>query len=347
MTRPVCLFTGQWADLPLETLATKAAEMGYQGLELAVWGDHFDVTRAVNEDGYCELHWELLSGAGVTSYSISSHLVGQATCDPIDERHQAILSKEIWGDGSPAGVRERAVEEMKNTARAARRFFDKAPDEVKASLDASGRLVVNGFTGSPIWHLLYGFPPSSPTQIEAGFAEFATVWNSILEVFADEGVHFALEVHPTEIAFDTVTARRTLEAIDHHPNFGFNFDPSHFGYQGVDYLGFIREFGDLIFNVHVKDVWWSDTPTPIGVFGGHSDFGTDGRFWDFRSPGRGRIDFEGIIRLLNHSNYQGPLTVEWEDPMMNREHGAREAAAFVKKLDFLQADRAFDAAFAE
>ena len=240
------------------------------------------------------------------------------------------------------------MEELQKTARAARRFFDKAPDKVRKRIDAwGGRVVVNGFTGSPIWHLLYSFPPASPVQIEEGYAEFATVWRPILDVFEEQGVFFALEVHPTEIAFDVATSRRTLEAIDHHPNFGFNFDPSHFGYQGVDYLGFLREFGDLIFNVHVKDVWWSDAPTPIGVFGGHSDFGTDGRFWDFRSPGHGRIDFEGIIRLLNHANYQGPLTVEWEDPMMNREHGAREAAEFVKKLDFAQSGVAFDAAFSE
>lgn len=348
MTRPVCLFTGQWADLPLETLAKKAKGLGYEGLELAVWGDHFDVDAALGDDGYCERHWTLLQEAGLESYAISTHLVGQASCDRIDERHKSILTSKIWGDGSPAGVRKRAVEELQNTARAARRFFDKAPAKVRERLSACGdRVVVNGFTGSPIWHLLYSFPPASPVQIEEGYAEFATVWRPILDVFEEQGVFFALEVHPTEIAFDTTTSRRTLEAIDHHPNFGFNFDPSHFGYQGVDYLGFLREFGDLIFNVHVKDVWWSDSATPTGVFGGHTDFGTDGRFWDFRSPGHGRIDFEGIIRLLNHANYQGPLTVEWEDPMMNREHGAREAAEFVKKLDFTQSNVAFDAAFSE
>ena len=347
MTRPVCLFTGQWADLPLESLAMKAANLGYQGLELACWGDHFDVAKALSDDGYCERQWEILKGVGLASYAISTHLVGQATCDKIDERHQSILSPEIWGDGSPAGVRKRAVEELMNTARAARRFFDAAPSEVKELLDTTERVVVNGFTGSPIWHLLYGFPPVTTGQIEAGYAEFADVWRPILDVFEGEGVYFALEVHPTEIAFDTASSQRALDAIDHHPNFGFNFDPSHFGYQGVDYIGFLREFGDLIFNVHVKDVWWSDRPTPIGVFGGHTEFGTDGRFWDFRSPGRGRIDFEAIIRQLNLTGYHGPLTVEWEDPMMNRDRGAREAAEFVKRLDFEQSSVAFDAAFSE
>ena len=347
MSRPVSLFTGQWADLSIGELAKKAKELGYDGLELAVWGDHFDVQAALTDDSYCERHWKILSDAGVGAYALSTHLVGQATCDRIDERHKGILSPAIWGDGDPAGVRARAVEEVKNTARAARRFFDAAPAAVAERLDLCERVVVNGFTGSPIWHLLYSFPPVLAGQLDAGYAEFGEVWKPILDVFEEEGVFFALEVHPTEIAFDIETSRRTLEAIDHHPNFGFNFDPSHFAYQNVDYLGFLREFGDLIFNVHVKDVWWSETPTPIGVFGGHTDFGTDGRSWDFRSPGHGRVDFEGIIRLLNHAGYEGPLTVEWEDPMMNREHGAREAAEFVRKLDFPKSNVAFDAAFAE
>ena len=173
-----------------------------------------------------------------------------------------------------------------------------------------------------------------------------------MDDFAEANVCFALEVHPTEIAFDIVTAQRALDAlrtaggkgVDH---FGFNYDPSHFAYQGVDYIEFVRRFGERIFNVHVKDVWWSDRPTAIGVFGGHTDFGTDERYWDFRSPGRGKVDFEALIRVLNHANYRGPLTVEWEDPMMDREHGAREAAAFTKDLDFAQSNVAFDAAFAE
>jgi sugar phosphate isomerase/epimerase len=347
MSRPVCLFTGQWADLPLEVLAEKAKEMGYEGLELACWGDHFDVQRALAEDGYCKAQWDVLAAHDLGCYAISTHLVGQATCDLIDERHASILPPHIYGDGEPEGVRQRAAAEVIDTAKAARRFFDAAPDAVKKRLELTGRTVVNGFTGSSIWHLLYSFPPVTPAQIEAGFADFGARWKPILAEFEKADVCFALEVHPTEIAFDTVTAQRALAAVDGHARFGFNFDPSHFGYQGVDYVGFIREFGDRVWNVHVKDVWWSDQPTRIGVFGGHTDFGTDGRFWDFRSPGRGTIDFESVIRALNHANYQGPLTVEWEDPEMDREHGATEAADFTRDLDFERSNVAFDAAFSE
>jgi sugar phosphate isomerase/epimerase len=330
--RPVTLFTGQWADLPLAQLAKLARDMGYEGLELACWGDHFDVEQAVGPtaEAYLSQLRELLRGMGLQVWAVSNHLVGQAVCDPIDERHKAILPEDVWGDGDPEGVRQRAAEKMKRTARAAA---------------ALGVKVVNGFTGSPIWHLLYSFPPVEPKTIDSGFAEFARRWGPILNAFQEAGVRFALEVHPTEIAFDIVTAERALAALDYHPAFGFNFDPSHLAYQGVDYVAFLRRFADRIFHVHMKDVWWSPVPAQSGVFGGHLAFGDPRRYWDFRSLGRGRVDFEAIIRALNEIGYQGPLSVEWEDAGMDRVHGAREACAFVRRLDFPPSGQAFDAAF--
>ncbi len=330
MARPVTLFTGQWADMTLEALAAKAKEMGYDGLELACWGDHFEVDKALSDDAYCRSRWDILNKYGLKCFAISNHLVGQAVCDHIDIRHKAILPARVWGDGNPEGVRQRAAEEMKNTARAAAKL---------------GVKVVNGFTGSSIWPLLYSFPPNQPGQIEAGYKDFADRWSPILDVFEEVGVKFALEVHPTEIAFDIASAQRALEAIGYRPSFGFNFDPSHLGYQGVDYIRFIRLFRDRIFHVHMKDVYWSPTPTEAGVFGGHLNFGDPRRYWDFRSLGRGCIRFEEIIRALNEIGYQGPLSVEWEDSGMDRVHGATEAAAFVRRLDFEPSRVAFDAAF--
>ena len=329
----------------METLAAHATKFGYDGLELACWGDHFDPNRALGEDDYVRRLWEILQDNGQLSFAISSHLVGQAVCDVIDSRHQSILPDAVWGDGDPEGVRTRAAEEMCNTARAARRFFDAAPERVKHVIATTGRTVVNGFTGSSIWHLLYSFPPVTQAMIDSGYEDFANRWRPILDVFAAENVSFALEVHPTEIAFDIVTTRRALAAVNGHSSFGFNFDPSHLAYQNVDYVHFLREFGDRVFNVHMKDVWWSDTRTEAGVFGGHTEFGDDRRAWDFRSLGRGRVDFEAIIRQLNHAAYRGPLTVEWEDPGMAREHGATEAAAFVRRIEFPPAQSAFDSAF--
>jgi sugar phosphate isomerase/epimerase len=330
MARPVTLFTGQWADLPIETMCQKAAEFGYDGLELACWGDHFDVARALAEDDYCDKQRELLAQYDLELHAISTHLVGQCVCDRIDERHKAIVPERIWGDGDPEGVRQRAAKEVMDTARAAKKL---------------GITVVNGFTGSSIWHLLYSFPPTSQKMIDAGYEDFAARWVPILNVFTDCGVRFGLEVHPTEIAFDIVTAQRAVAAVDYHPAFGFNYDPSHLGYQGVDYVEFIHAFPGRINHVHVKDVRWSAKLMPAGVFGGNLNFGDRRRYWDFVSPGRGSIDFEAIIRALNEVSYAGPLSVEWEDSGMDREHGAAEAAAFVRDLDFKPSAVAFDAAF--
>jgi sugar phosphate isomerase/epimerase len=329
--RPITLFTGQWADLPLETLAAKAAEWGYDGLELASWGDHFDVARALADDGYCGGRRELLARHGLSVHAISNHLVGQAVCDPIDARHRSILPPAVWGDGDPEGVRRRAAEEMQRTARAAARL---------------GVQVVTGFTGSSIWHLLYSFPPVPEEMIDAGYDDFARRWRPILDEFERAGVRFALEAHPTEIAFDVSSAERAVDAVGGHAAFGFNYDPSHLAYQGVDYVAFADRFRDRIFHAHMKDVWWSHVPRRSGVFGGHLPFGHPDRYWDFRSLGRGRVDFEEVARALNRAGYRGPLSVEWEDTGMEREHGAREACAFIKRMEFAASTIAFDAAFA-
>jgi sugar phosphate isomerase/epimerase len=302
------------------------------------------VKAALADSSYCKKKWEVLTKAGLKCFAISAHLVGQAVCDNIDARHKAILPDYVWGDGEPEGVRQRAAEEMKNTARAARKFFDAAPAGIKKKLK---RVVVNGFTGSSIWHLLYSFPPNLPSQIDDGYKDFAKRWKPIMKAFEAEDVYFGLEVHPTEIAFDISSTERALAAIGNHKRFGFNYDPSHLGYQGVDYVAFIRCFGSRIFHCHMKDVYWSKTATRAGVFGGHVNFGHRDRFWDFRSLGRGSVDFEAIIRALNEVGYDGPLSVEWEDSGMDREHGAAEACAFVRRLEFAPSTRAFDAAFSE
>ena len=297
----------------------------------------------MSEPDYVQKKWALLQQHGLTCFAVSNHLVGQAVCDHIDERHKAILPPDVWGDGDPEGVRQRAAEKMKATARAARKFFNAKPGrQGKDDFPA----VVNGFTGSSIWHALYAFPPTNQEYLERGFADFAKRWIPILDVFEQENVNFALEVHPTEIAFDIASAKRALAAVKEHRRFGFNYDPSHLGYQGVDYVKFIREFAPRIFHVHMKDAWWGHGDGTAGVFGGHTDFGDPRRYWDFRSVGHGDVRFEDIIVALNDIGYRGPLSVEWEDVRMDRIHGATESCAFVRKLDFTPSGAAFDAAFA-
>ena len=330
MARPITLFTGQFADLPLEELAPKAKSWGYDGLELACWGDHFEVDKALEDDGYLQRKRELLDRHGLQCLALGAHLVGQCVADRfIDERHKGVVPPRVWGDGDPEGVRQRATEEIQNTARAAAAF---------------GVKQVNGFTGSPIWHLLYSWPPNVWETVEAGYREFAERWNPIIDVFDEVGVRFGLEVHPTEIAYDIPTTEKTLEAIGHRPGFGINFDPSHFYHQFVDPVLFIETFADRIYHVHIKNSI-RNLNGRNSILGSHLDFGDPRRGWDFRTPGRGGVDFEPIVRVLNRIGYEGPLSVEWEDNGMDREHGAPEACAFVRNLDFPPSALAFDAAF--
>ncbi len=328
MARPVTLFTGQWADLPIEQLATKAGEWGLDGLELACWGDHFEVDKTLSDDGYARGRRELLERNELGCWALGAHLVGQAVCDPIDARHQAILPPEVWDDGDPEGVRQRAAERMKDTARAAAKL---------------GVEQVNGFSGSAIWHQIYSFPPNDFDEIERGYQDFAERWGPIMDVFGEEGVRFGLEVHPTEIAYDFVTTRKALDAIGGHPAFGINLDPSHFSHQFLDTAAFAREFADRIYHVHVKDSR-RRLDGRRSILASHLNFGEEARGWDFVSPGHGDVDFEEFVRALNAIGYTGPLSIEWEDSGMDREWGVQDAVAFCRRLDFTPSELAFDAA---
>lgn len=331
MARPVTLFSGQWADLTFDVVCEKAKSFGYDGVEIACWGDHFEVDKALEDDGYVQGRWDILNKHDLQCYAISTHLVGQCVSDSIiDERHKSILPARLWGTGRGDGVRERCAEEVKNTARAAAKM---------------GINVVNGFTGSPIWHVLAMFPPVPPSMIEDGYKEFAARWTPIMDVFQSEGVKFGLEVHPSEIAYDFWTTRKALEAIEYHPAFGINFDPSHLYWQMVDPVEFLYEYADRIFHMHVKESI-RVLNGRNGILGSHLFFGDHRRGWDFVSPGRGGVPFERVFRALNDVGYEGPLSVEWEDNGMNRDQGAPEALAMVRRLDLVPSNVAFDAAFA-
>ena len=330
MTRPHTLFTGQWVDLTFEEVARRAAEWGFDGLEIACDPRHLDADRAAEDDDYLKERRGVLEQYGLQCWAISAHLIGQAVCDdPIDERHRQILPVTIWGDGDPEGVRQRATATMKNVARTAHRF---------------GVDVVVGFTGSSIWPYVSMFPPVAGEVIEAGYRDFADRWRPILDVFAEEGVRFALEVHPSEIAYDYWTALKALEAVDHHPAFGFNWDPSHLLWQRVDVRGFLWDFRERIFHVDCKDTKLQ-LDGRNGVLGSHLPWGDPRRGFDFVSVGRGDVPWEACLRLLNAIGYQGPISVEWEDAGMDRNEGARASLEFLRGLDFSPSQHRFDAVF--
>jgi sugar phosphate isomerase/epimerase len=318
MPRQIILFSGQWTDRPLEELAPQLAEWGYNGIDLCCWGDHFEVQRALSEDDYCSAKLAALSRLDLSVPVLSNHKVATAVCDNIDDRHRALLPDYVWGDGNPSGVQERAAEEMMATARAAQKL---------------GVSVLGGFTGSPIWSYVMGYPPPNETLVADALREFAHRWTPILDVCQECGLRYAFEVHPGQLAFDLYSAEMVLDALDGREEFGFTFDPSHLQWIGVDPVEFLRRFPDRIYHVHVKDV----TLTLNGrtsLLGSYLPPGDPRRGWHARCPGHGGIDWEAVIRALNDIGYDGPLAVEYSDAGMDREYGAEEACKFVKRLDF-------------
>jgi len=290
-------------------VARLAGEWGYDGLEIASSGDRLDVARH-DDAAYVAGRKEILERNGLQVWTISNHLAWQAVCDdPIDERHRGILSDRVWGNGDPEGVRQRAADELKDTAR------------MGAALGVS---TVTGFIGSSIWKYVAMCPPATEAMVDAGYAEFAERFSPILDVFEAVGVRFAHEVHPSEIAYGYWTTVKTLEAIGDRPSFGLNWDPSHMVWQDLDPVGFIWDFKDRIYHVHCKD---TEKRLGNGRQSSHLPWADPRRDWDFIATGHGDVPWEDAFRMLNAIEYQGPLSVEWEDAGMDRLICAPEASA--------------------
>ena len=325
MSRPITLCTAQWADLSLEDTCKVAREMGYDGLELATWGQ-IDVHKAVKDDAYVQQVKDTLKKYDMGCWAFAAHVAGQCVCDNWDVRLDGFAPAALAG--KPDEIRAWAAEELKVTARAAKKL---------------GVKVVTGFMGSPIWKYFYSFPQTSEEMIEAGYQEIKKVWSPIFDVFDENGVKFALEVHPSEIAYDYYTTKRLLETFDHRPTLGINFDPSHLVWQMVDPVMFLEDFHDSVYHVHAKDVACNFNGRN-GVLGSHLPFGDVRRGWNFVSLGHGDVDFDKICRVLNQYKYDGPLSVEWEDSGMDRVYGATEAVEYLRRYNFDPSTVAFDAA---
>lgn len=325
MKRMISICSGQFGDLPLDEFCAIMSEIGYDGMEIACQS-HLDVEKASTSASYVERLRDTLDRYGMKIGAISAHLMGQCVGDRYDQRLDNFAPGALAG--RPDDIRKWATEGMKKTAHAAKAL----------NVD-----VVTCFLGSPIWAYWYSFPQTTPQMVEDGFQRIKELWSPIFDEYDSCGVRLALEVHPSEIAFDYYSAKRLLETLEYRPTLGFNFDPSHLLWQGVDPQLFLKDFAPHIYHVHMKDVKLSKDPRS-GLLGSHLEFGDTRRGWDFVSPGHGHVDFDGIIRELNAISYGGPLCVEWEDSGMDRIYGAEEACGYVRKINFEPSRVSFDAA---
>jgi len=328
MGRLVTLTTCQWADIEFDKMCVLAKEMGYDGLEIACWGNHINIDKAYSDDSYVKWLKDNLEKNGLVCKAIATHIIGQCVGDAPDVRLNNFAPAELANNSE--AIRSWGIDQMKKSAVVAKKL---------------GVKIVTGFTGSPIWKYLYSFPQTTDAMVEEGYNEIVRLWTPILDEFKKNDVVFALEVHPGEIAFDYYSTKKLLEKFADNETFGINFDPSHLIWQGIKPELFLSDFRDRIYHVHMKDAAVTlDGRT--GLLGSHIDFGSLKRGWNFRTLGHGDVDFESIIRVLNDMNYTGPLSVEWEDGGMERIAGGTESAAFVKKVDFAPSNVRFDEAIA-
>jgi sugar phosphate isomerase/epimerase len=308
------VFTVLYNEKPLEEVAKYVAGLGYDMVELAAWraSNHLDIDKVLTDKSYRTNLLSMLKGYNLEISAISNHLDGQMILGPLD------WTTDGWAPvKDPAEKVKWAIQRMKDTARAAA---------------ALGVPVVVGFTGSQVWGHWYSFPEENLKAYEDAWKVFAERWHPILDVFKQEGVKFALEVHPTEIAYNIETAGDCLKAIDNRVEFGFNYDPSHFVWQMIDPVIFIKKFGDRLYHAHAKDSELQEDEIARSGVIPNGPWARPDRGFRFRVPGWGNTNWRRIMTALLSVGYDYVLSYEHEDPVMSREDGCEKNIEFLKPL---------------
>jgi len=298
-------------EWPFEKVLTYVAKLGYETVEIACWkgSTHIDIDRIVA--GEATRYRRLVEDHGLTISGLSNHLEGQLVLGPHD------ASTDAWYRGSPEAKVEYGMARMKRTAEAA------------AALDIP---VVNGFIGAPNWGAWYVFPPGNEQLFEQGFELFAERWGEILDVFADHGIKFAHEVHPQQQAYNIETAEHAVKAIGGRKEFGFNFDPSHLVWQGIDPVVFIKRFGSRIYHAHAKDAELVRENLAVSGVLSTGSWMRAGRGFRFRVVGWGDVEWKRVMTAMLEVGYDYVLSYEHEDPVMSREDGCEKCLSFLKRL---------------
>ena len=324
------IFLAQFAGdvAPFDTLPsiTKwAGGLGYRGVQIPTWdGRLFDLGKAASSVAYCDEVKGVCGEAGVEVTELSTHLQGQlvAVHPAYDAQFDAFAPAKVHGN--PKARQEWAVEQVKLAAKASANM---------------GLSVSVGFTGALAFPYLYPWPQRPAGLIEEAFGELARRWKPILDVYEENGVDLAYEIHPGEDVFDGATFEMFLEALGGHKRCTINYDPSHFVLQQLDYLAFIDIYHERISAFHVKDAEFNPTGRQ-GVYSGYQ--GWMNRAGRFRSLGDGQVDFGGIFSKLAQYGYDSWAVLEWECAIKSAEQGAAESAPFIAAHIIEVTGKAFD-----
>jgi len=305
------LFTVLYNEWKFEKVLEYASKLGYEAVEIASWkgSNHIDIDGILS--GGATKYKKTVEKYGLIISGLSNHLEGQLVLGPHDE------STDEWYKGTPEEKIRYGTERLRKTAEAA------------AALDVP---VVNGFIGAPYWGAWYIFPPAYEKIYEKGFELLAERMGSVLDTFAAHGIKFAHEVHPQEQAYNIETAEQAVKALNGRKEFGFNFDPSHFVWQGIDPVVFIKRFGDRIYHCHAKDAEVVKENVAVSGVIPTGSWARPGRGFRFRVVGWGDVQWKRVMTALLEVGYNYVLSYEHEDPVMSREDGCEKCIAFLKPL---------------
>lgn len=319
-------FAGDTAPFnSLDSIGRWVAGLGYKGVQIPSWDARlFDLAKAADSQDYCDEVKGVLAAHGLSITELSTHLQGQlvAVHPAYDAQFDAFAAPEVRGN--PAARQAWAVDQVKMAARASQRL----------GLNAHAT-----FSGALAWPYVYPWPQRPAGLVEDAFDELARRWKPILDVFEDNGVDAAFEIHPGEDLHDGVTFEMFLDRLGGHARANILYDPSHFVLQQLDYLAFIDIYRDRIKCFHVKDAEFRPTGR-AGVYGGYQ--GWADRPGRFRSLGDGQVDFPAIFSKMAYNDFPGWAVLEWECALKHPEIGAAEGAPFIARHIIEVTEHAFD-----
>jgi sugar phosphate isomerase/epimerase len=307
----------------LENIGHWAVGLGYRGVQVPTWdASVIDLDRAAESKDYCDEWQGSLKEIGLEVSELSAHLQGQVLA-----MHPAyeIAFQPFY----PYGLKDKA-----RTGWAAGRL----KKAVKASANM-GLTSLPVLSGGFAWHMVYPWPQRPPGLIDEAFRELAGRWRPVLDLARENGISISYELHPGSDLYDGATYEMFLDSSDNHPAACICYDPSHFLLQQLDYLDFIRIYGERIKAFHVKDAEFRPTGR-VGVYGGYQSWA--GRAGRFRSLGDGQVDFSQVYTLLTEAGYSGWAVLEWECCVKSPEQGAREGAPFISRHLIESTEVAFD-----
>jgi len=309
----------------LESIADWVAGLGYKGIQIPSWDERlFDLSAAAESQTYCDEIKGMLADKGLEITELSTHLQGQlvAVHPAFDAQFDGFAPVEVHGNSKAR--QEWAVQQVKNAAVASRRL---------------GLTAHATFSGALAWPYFYPWPARPAGLVEDAFDELARRWKPILDVFEENGVDAAYEIHRGEDLHDGVTFEMFLERVGNHPRANILYDPSHFVLQQLDYLAYIDIYHERIKCFHVKDAEFRPNGRS-GVYGGYQSWvDRPGRF---RSLGDGQVDFPAIFSKMAAYDFPGWAVLEWECALKHPEDGAAEGAPFIAKHIIRVTEHAFD-----